>query len=114
MKKRLIIFALLSLPAAIFAESLSDLDLRTFQEKAAPPSEGVKSPFAAQKPLPSDLLVEDLRLSGVVYNSKDSFALVNGYILKEGDEIAGYKVKLIEHDHLVLRQLDQVHILRLE
>lgn len=96
------------------AESLSELDTKGFQDKSALQSSGAKNPFVPQKASLQDLMVEDLHLGGIIYNQDEAYALVSGYVIKEGDEIAGYKVKAIERDHIVLRQLDQVRILQLE
>ena len=101
-----------SIPA--FASSLSELNTKGFQERSTPPIRAAENPFLKRNISPEDLIAEDLNLTGIIYNTSNAYALISGYILQEGDEIAGYKIKLIERDHVVLRQLDQVKVLKLE
>jgi hypothetical protein len=96
------------------ASSLSDIDTKSFQERTKPSVKAADNPFVKQTVSASDLLVEDLRLTGIVYRPDESYALISGYMLKEGENIAGFKVKLIEKDHVVLRQMDVTKVLRLE
>lgn len=96
------------------ASSLSEIDTKAFQERTKPSIKAADNPFAKQTVSATDLLVEDLRLTGIVYRPDESYALISGYALKEGDNIAGFKVKVIEKDHVVLRQMDLTKVLRLE
>lgn len=108
-------FACLLISAGwVFASSLSELNTKGFQDRAAPVVKSSESPFIRQNISSEELLVEDLNLTGIAYRQDGAFALISGYVVKEGDDIAGYKVKGIERDHVVLRQLDQVKVLRLE
>jgi hypothetical protein len=105
---------LLTFAGGVSASSLSELNTKGFQDRAVPVAKSSENPFVRQNISSEELLIEDLNLTGIVYRSDDSFALISGYVVKEGDDIAGYKVKGIERDHVVLRQLDQVKVLRLE
>ena len=100
--------------AAWGAGSLSDLNTTGFQSRTKPAALSAENPFLKRELAPSDLMVEDLTLTGIVYHPEEAYALISGYIIREGDDIAGYKVKVVERDHVVLRQLDQVRILKLE
>jgi hypothetical protein len=114
-KKIILLSAMLTLVVSLaFAASLSDLNMKAFQNRTAPTTTASENPFLKKNLSPSDLMVEDLTLTGIVYRPDEAFALVSGYIVKEGEDIAGYRVKLIEADHIVLKQLDQIKILRLE
>lgn len=112
--KILTLILIIFFSAELFAAPLSDLNVKGFKERTAPSVSVEKNPFVPRKPLPQDMIVEDLHLTGIIYDPYESYALISGYAVKEGDEVAGYKVKVIERDHVVLRQLDQVHILKLE
>jgi len=97
-----------------FASSLSELNTKGFQDRTAPAVKTSENPFIKQNISTEDLVVEDLHLTGIIYNPSESYALISGFVLKEDEGIAGYKVKVIERDHVVLRQLDLVKVLRLE
>lgn len=97
-----------------YASSLSDRNIKGFQERVSPPIRAAENPFLKQNVSPQDLLAEDLHLSGIVHNANEAYALISGYMVKEGEDIAGFRVKVVEKDHVVLRQLDQVKVLRLE
>jgi len=108
------IFPLLTVVTPVLASSLSDLDVKSFQQRTAPTVKGMENPFIKQNISMKDVMLEDLNLNGIVYNPSESFALISGFVVKEGDDIGGYKVKLIERDHVILKNLDQVKVLRLE
>ncbi len=113
--KRSVLFAIILLfSATASADSLSELNTKAFQDRVSPPVRASENPFLKQNVTPQDLLVEDLNLTGIIYEPGMARALISGYIVKEGDNIAGFKVKSIERNHVVLRQMDQVKILRLE
>ncbi len=99
---------------AVRADSLSELNVEGFKDRVSPGHNVSKNPFLKQRPSPEDILVTDLSLTGIIKSFDESYALISGYTLAEGDEIAGYKVKVIEKDHVVLRRLDEVKVLRLE
>lgn len=106
--------AILTFTVSAHASSLSELNTKGFNDRAKPAVRSTENPFLKQNVSPEDLLVEDLNLTGIIYGSNEAYALISGNTVKEGDVIAGFKVKSIEKDHVVLRQLDQVKILRLE
>ena len=97
-----------------FAASLSELNMKGFQDRVAPTVKASENPFIRQNVSPDEMMVEDLHLSGIIYSPGSAYALISGYSVEEGEQIAGFKVKLIERDHVVLKQLDQVKILKLE
>lgn len=109
----LLIFVLASLPAA--AESLSDLDMTTFQiQKEQYDVKSRASPFASGVSTADDLTIESLQLTGIVYaDEQNAYALISGYLVKAGDKIAGYRVDLIERDKVKLRRVDDVYVLAL-
>lgn len=101
-----------------FAQTvLSDLDIESFQKQAEKFQEQtVANPFATGGGASSaeDLSVEDLVLSGVVFNDTEQYALVSGYLVHTGDTIAGYKVDSIEELRVVLKRLDVTYVLTME
>lgn len=97
-----------------FASSLSELNMKGFQDRVAPTIKASENPFMKQNVSPDEMTVEDLHLSGIIYSPDNAYALISGYVVQEGGNIAGYKVKVIERDHVVLKQLDQMKVLKLE
>jgi len=119
MKRPKIIFFVIAILLAVELQafgksSLSDLNVSGFQGRTKSSTASASNPFLKKGVSPSDMMVEDLTLTGIVYNPHEAYALISGYIVREGDDIAGFKIKVVERDHVVLRQLDQVKILRLE
>jgi len=118
MKRFVIIFVLVVTFCAQWnamgENSLSDLNTSGFQGRTRPSSISTENPFLKKGVSPSELMMEDLTLTGIVYHPDEAYALISGYVIREGDDIAGYKVKVVERDHIVLRQLDQVKILKIE
>jgi hypothetical protein len=109
-----LVLLIIAVATPLFAASLSELDVKGFQQRTVPATKAIENPFMKQNVSMKDVMIEDLNLNGIVYSPADSYALVSGFVVKEGDEIGGYKVKLIERDHVILKQLDQVKVLRLE
>ncbi len=112
MKRSIVFLCLIS--SVAFAASLSELNMKGFQDRAAPTVRASENPFMKQNVSPDDMMVEDLHLSGIIYSPGDAYALISGYAVQEGGNIAGYKVKVIERDHVILKQLDQMKVLKLE
>lgn len=102
-------------PSIVSSEGLSELDMSGFEKKdGSAGATTVKSPFVPAKPAPGELMAEDLYLTGVAIGSGGSYALISGYILSEGDYIAGLRVRSITMDKVVLQHLDQIHTLNIE
>lgn len=97
------------------AQSLSDIDLSTFeQQQAGEGGQAHTNPFASGAVAADDLAVEDLQLTGIVYRSEaESYALISGYLVRTGDRIAGYRVDAIEKDKVALRRVNEVLVLAL-
>ena len=95
------------------AQSLSDLNWEGFKKDAGGPEVQTHTdPFASGVSAAEDLMVEDLQLTGIVYNSpSDSYALISGYLVRPGDLIAGYRVDAVEKDRVRLKRLEDVFIL---
>lgn len=116
-KKLLIAVSVFSaiIPFICFAGTMSELNIQTFEKEKIISEGGIgSSPFAPAKPSPQELLVEDLFLTGVAIGGGRNYALISGYILQEGDAIAGLRVKQIMHKKVVLQHLDRIHTLYLE
>lgn len=109
----LLIFFIAPLSAA--AESLSDLDMTTFQvQKEQYDVKSRASPFASGVSTADDLTIESLQLTGIVYaDEQNAYALISGYLVKMGDKIAGYRVDSIERDKVKLRRVDDIYVLAL-
>lgn len=69
------------------------------------------NPFTEGASMADDLMIEDLQLLGVVIGSADAYALISGFVVEEGDLIAGFKVMSVDRKQVVLRQLDEVFVL---
>jgi hypothetical protein len=104
----------LGLSATGFAESLSDLNLQDFTQKKVTTVTPTRSPFIPQRGGKEDLLVQDLRLTGIAYAEGAAFALVSGAIVRVGDRLGGYRVSTIERSRIILRKLDETVVLRME
>jgi len=107
-----VLFLLTWLTGAISAQSLSDLDRKTFENL----SEGLGrrvpvSPFASGVSTAEDLTIEDLILTGIARNANTSYAMISGYLVKEGDRIAGFRVDSIEKGRVALKRMDEVYVL---
>ena len=97
-----------------WAESLSDLNMQGFEQKKVQSVTPMRSPFVPQQVGKEELLVQDLRLSGVAYTQGESYALISGSIVRVGDRMGGYRVSIIERMRVVLRKLDETAELRME
>lgn len=97
------------------AQSLSDMDLSTFeQQTSAEVGQAHTDPFASGVSTAEDLVVEDLQLTGIVYRSEaEAYALISGYLVRPGDRIAGYRIDTIEKDRVKLRRFGEVIVLAL-
>lgn len=111
--KLAVIIALLGGGRAVFAQSFSDMNMRLFEDLSKGEFERAPtSPFATMgMSMADDLTIEDLILNGIVSNPSNAYALISGYLVREGDRIAGYRVEKIEKEQVVLRRLDEVFIL---
>lgn len=100
---------------SLYAQSISDLDLGTFERQSQKGEvKANTNPFAGGLSSVEDLALEDLQLTGVVYRDEGhAFALVSGYLVKVNDKIAGYKVDKIDKDSVRLRRIDEVVVLSL-
>lgn len=105
---------LLGLPCVLHSQGMSELDLQGFSKKGPVGTGTVKNPFSASRSSAEDLLPEDLFLTGVAIGEGRSFALISGSIVREGDAIAGLKVRTISKDRVILQKLDKIHTLYLD
>lgn len=96
------------------AKSLSDLNLDEFQEQKTETTAPAMNPFLPPRVAKEELLVQDLRLTGVAYTEGEAYALVSGMIIRVGDRISEYRVSTIERSRVILRKLDETVVLRLE
>lgn len=107
--------AVLIMPVGAFAQSMSELDIKGFDKKQDEVRvDRAKSPFSPVTPSPEDLMIEDLYLTGVAVGDGRSYALISGFIVTEGDSVAGLKVRSISRNKVVLQHLDKVHTLHLQ
>jgi hypothetical protein len=54
----------------------------------------------------------DLVLSGIIWDAKKPYCIINERVVKVGDEISGYKVVDIKKDSVSVRAGEQVKVLR--
>ena len=54
----------------------------------------------------------DLVLSGIVWDAKKPYCIINEKVIKVGDEISGYKVMDIKKDSVSVRAGDQIKVLK--
>ena len=116
MRSAAAVAALLLCSGSALAQSLSDMDLSSFERQSSsqPEVQAHTNPFSSGVSAAEDLAVEDLQLTGIVYRSEaESYALVSGYLVRPGDRIAGYRVDKIEKDRVRLKRLNEVIVLAL-
>lgn len=109
------LFSVLFTQGSAFAQSLSDIDLNSFERLSTDKETRTSTnPFASGVSSAAELAVEDLQLTGIVYkDDNEAYALISGYLVKPGDKIAGFRVDKIEKDKVRLRRLDEVMVLAL-
>lgn len=101
-----------ALPAS--AGSLSELNRTSFDQGMATDEAATEqSPFVPKPVAKGELLVQDLRLTGLVVGESTSYALISGHAVSTGDRIAGFSVKQIGTDHVILQHLDKRVVLHL-
>jgi len=107
--------AVFAAAGTVFAQSISDMDLSSFERQSAKQEVQTQTnPFASGASAAEDLAIEDLQLTGIVYrNDNDAFALISGYLVRPGDRIAGYRVDKVEKDRVRLKRLNDVIVLAL-
>ena len=105
--------AILLCAQAARAQSLSEFDWDGFRDLGDKHEVQMHAdPFSSGVSAVEDLSVEDLQLTGIVYNNpNDAYALVSGYLVRPGDLIAGYRVDAVEKDRIRLKRIDDVFIL---
>lgn len=54
----------------------------------------------------------DLVLSGIIWDAKKPYCIINERVVKAGDEISGYKVVDIKKDSVSVRAGDQIKVLK--
>lgn len=116
MARRILIFTLIFFTCgSAFAQSLSDMDIVGLERQTESKTISHTNPFSGGTQSAEDMAIEDLQLAGIVYKSPaEGYALISGYLVKNGDKIAGYKVDKIEKDRVTLRRLDDIIVLAIE
>ncbi|MFH1830837.1 MAG: hypothetical protein ABH871_08710 [Pseudomonadota bacterium] len=109
----LVLAVLVMCAQGVRAQSLSDFDWDGFTGVGTGQEVQTHTdPFSSGISAAEDLTVEDLQLTGIVYNNpNDAYALISGYLVQPGDLIAGYRVDAIEKDRVRLKRIDDVFIL---
>lgn len=108
--------SLLLTAGQLSAQSISDLDLSSFERQTSGQQEMKThtNPFTSGASAAEDLAIEDLQLTGIVYRGdSEAFALISGYLVRPGDRIAGYRVDKVEKDRVRLKRLNEVIVLAL-
>ena len=82
------------------AGELSDLNL-TGLEQLQPPRWG-RDPF--ELPTKEETLAGSLTLTAILYHPDSKLAIINGQLVKVGDQIEGRQVVSIAPDHIVVRE----------
>lgn len=103
------------LTLSCFAESLSDLDRKMLENlEGKRTSQIASSPFSRTAATSSEMTLEELKLLGVAHNPSETYALISGKTVKEGDKIAGYKVVEVGRDYVLLKRLDETFVLNFQ
>lgn len=101
-------------PANGNAVSFSEINRPVFKQLSHPDSvQQQTNPFIEGAASTEDLVIEDLQLMGIAVGHDGAYAIVNGLVIEEGDSIAGFKVKSITHNKVLLKRLDEVFVLSL-
>jgi hypothetical protein len=87
-------------PPSTLSWELSDLNL-TGLEQLQPPRWG-RDPFAL--PTKDEVLAGSLTLTAILYHPQSKMAIVNGRMVRVGDQIEGRQVVSIGPDHIVVRE----------
>ncbi len=115
-KVKVITFAIFfsALVFNLFAQTIADIHVEEF-EKITKVEErsGIKDPFAPTKQSLKNLSIQDVQLFGIIHNKEEAYALVDGFMVKPGDMMGGYKIMTITADSIVVRKLDDVKTIRL-
>jgi len=91
---------------------------RRVMERVASTSWG-RDPFLLEKEgvhaikATSDNSLANLKLYGIIWAAEGGCAIINDWVVKAGDQVAGLSVKEIHQDHLVLEGQGKRHILRM-
>lgn len=96
------------------AGSLSDLNREQFDQKFEVKETTPESPFVPKSVAKEELLVQDLQLNGVALGMSTGYALISGHVVRMGDRLAGYRVRYIGDDQVVLQRLDEQVVLRMQ
>jgi Tfp pilus assembly protein PilP len=97
-----------------YAKSISDVETNTFKNLSEQgKKEWTNDPFEPTKPSLKSVTIEDVQLTGLVYNANEAYALIGGFMVKVGDMVGDYKVVEINKDNVTLRKLDDVRTIRL-
>lgn len=67
----------------------------------------------AAPPRPKPNFSATMKVTGIVWGDGRSRAVINDFVVQEGDEIAGAKVMSIQRDRVVLLKDGQEHVLKL-
>ena len=105
--------AVITATTSLFANTLSDLNVKGFRGDESMQMKEKRSPFVYSRPAQDEILPHDLHLTGIAYNSGSSYALVSGYVLRLGDRIGGYRVIDIKSNQVTIKRLDESYILKL-
>ncbi|MBI4237900.1 MAG: hypothetical protein HY696_05715 [Deltaproteobacteria bacterium] len=98
----------------VSAGSLSDLNREQFDQKFEVKETTPESPFVPKSVAKEELLVQDLQLNGVALGQSTGYALISGHVVRMGDRLAGYRVRYIGDDQVVLQRLDEQVVLRMQ
>lgn len=69
-------------------------------------SKGVVVPVEKPEPEPQEMQVEDIQVSGIIWNTGDPLVIVGRDVYRKGDEVAGCEVIKIDKTEVTLRCKD--------
>jgi hypothetical protein len=83
------------------SSGMSDVNPQVFEHSQAPPRWG-RDPFA--QPTNEEAMSGTLLLTSILYNPASAVAVINGQVVRAGDDVDGRRVVSIGPDHVIVRE----------
>ncbi len=80
------------------------------QRKTSSFSDWGRDPFTAGTSAVE--LSDDLVLSGIIWDDKKPYCIINEKVVKAGDEVSGYEIEEIKKDSVTVKSGDGIRILK--
>ncbi|MBI3621376.1 MAG: hypothetical protein HY208_04235 [Nitrospirae bacterium] len=85
---------------ARLSAGLSEINLQALEQLEAP--RWGRDPFA--QPTKEEVMAGTLSLTAILYHQSSAVAVLNGQVVRVGDEVDGRQVVAIDRDHVMVRE----------